>query len=101
MGRSSGTPTAEELKMRVDIGGCRLFFDVEGAKLRPDGPRMREVPTVLLLHGGPGLDHSMYKPLFGSLSDIAQIVYLDYRGNGRSDDRSTPEHWSLKQWADD
>jgi hypothetical protein len=39
--------------VRVDIGGCRLFFDVDGAKLRPDGPRMREGPTVLLLHGGP------------------------------------------------
>jgi len=40
--------------MRVNIGGVRLFFDVEGAKLRPDGPKMREVPTVVLLHGGPG-----------------------------------------------
>ena len=86
--------------MRVDIGGCRLFFDAEGAKLRPDGPRMREVPTLILLHGGPGFDHSTYKPLFGSLSDIVQVVYLDHRGQGRSD-RSTPEFWNLNQWADD
>jgi hypothetical protein len=50
--------------MRVDIGGCRLFFDVKGAKLRADGPRMREVPTVLLLHGGPGSDHSLFKPAY-------------------------------------
>jgi hypothetical protein len=34
--------------MRIDIGGMRMFFDVEGAKLRPDGPRMREVSTVVL-----------------------------------------------------
>jgi hypothetical protein len=50
--------------MRVDIGNCRLFFEVEGSKLRPDGPRMKELPTLLLLHGGPGFDHSSYKPAF-------------------------------------
>jgi hypothetical protein len=31
--------------MRVDIGDVRLFFDMEGAKLRPDGATMREVPA--------------------------------------------------------
>lgn len=41
--------------MRVQVGDGRLFFDVEGASLVPDGPRMRERPTLLLLHGGPGL----------------------------------------------
>ena len=87
--------------MRVNIADCRLFFDVEGAKLRPHGPRMREVPTLLLLHGGPGVfDHSSFKPAFSSLGDIAQIVYLDHRGQGRSD-RSTPEFWNLDQWAKD
>ena len=40
--------------MHVRVNGVRLFFDVEGAKLVPDGPAMREKPT-LLLHGGPGL----------------------------------------------
>ena len=28
----------------------RLFFDVEDAKLVPDGPVMQEKPTLLLLH---------------------------------------------------
>ena len=32
--------------MRVQVGGVRLFFDVDGAKLVPDGPWMRERPTV-------------------------------------------------------
>jgi pimeloyl-ACP methyl ester carboxylesterase len=41
--------------MHVRVNGVRLFFDVEGAKLVPDGPVMREKPTLLLLHGGPGL----------------------------------------------
>jgi proline-specific peptidase len=86
--------------MRAKIGDVHLFFDVEGAKLRPDGPAMREVPTVLLLHGGPGFDHSIFKPAFSPLADIAQIVYLDHRGNGRSD-RDVRERWNLDRWADD
>lgn len=86
--------------MHIQIGDVRLFFDVEGAKLVPDGPAMRERPTLLLLHGGPGFDHSSYKPAFSPLVDVAQLVYLDHRGNGRSD-RGTPEQWNLAQWADD
>ena len=38
--------------------GVRLFVDIEGAGLVPDGPGMREKPTLVLLHGGPGYDHS-------------------------------------------
>jgi len=86
--------------MHASIGDVRLFFDVEGAKLVPDGPAMRERPTLLLLHGGPGFDHSSYKPAFSPLAEVAQVVYLDHRGNGRSDagDRAK---WNLAQWADD
>ena len=86
--------------MYVGVNGTRLFFDVEGAKLVPDGPAMRERPTVVLLHGGPGFDHSTYRPSFGALADVAQLVYYDHRGQGRSD-KSDPSHWNLAQWADD
>jgi len=82
------------------VNGVRLFFDVEGASLVPDGPSMREKPTVVLLHGGPGLDHSIYKPSFSSLADIAQVIFLDHRGNGRSEP-GPQESWTLAQWGDD
>src|SRR5262249_45699127 len=86
--------------MHVSIGDARLFFDVEGAKLVPDGPVMRERPTLVLLHGGPGFDHSSYKPAFCARAGGAQVVYLDHRGNGRSD-RGDPAQWNLAQWGDD
>ena len=86
--------------MRVQVGDVRLFFDVDGAALRPDGPKMREVPTILMLHGGPGFDHSVFKPDLSGFTDIAQVVYLDHRGNGRSD-RDRPENWNLDRWGDD
>jgi pimeloyl-ACP methyl ester carboxylesterase len=86
--------------MHVRVNGVRLFFDVEGAKLVPDGPAMREKPTLLLLHGGPGFDHSIYKPAYSALADVAQVIYLDHRGNGRSED-GPREGWNLAQWGDD
>ena len=76
----------------------RLFFDVEGASLLPDGASMREKPMLLLLHGGPGFDHSIYKPAYSSLADCAQIIYLDHRGNGRVT-LGPKEAWTLAQWG--
>jgi pimeloyl-ACP methyl ester carboxylesterase len=86
--------------VHVSVNGVRLFFDVEGSKFVPDGPVMREKPTLLMLHGGPGSDHSIYRPAYSALSDIVQIIYLDHRGNGRSGDGSR-ESWNLAQWGDD
>jgi proline iminopeptidase len=86
--------------MRVEVNGVRLFFDVEGAKLVPDGPVMREKPTLILLHGGPSADHSAFKPAFSQFADICQVVYLDLRGNGRSDWEPS-DAWNLAQWGED
>jgi pimeloyl-ACP methyl ester carboxylesterase len=72
--------------MHVELNGTRLWFDVDGAALVADGPAMRERPTVVLLHGGPGsFDHSYFKPDFARLAETAQVIYLDLRGHGRSE----------------
>ena len=80
--------------------GVRLFVDIEGPAFVPDGPALREKPTLVLLHGGPGYDHSGFKPAFSRLADVAQIVYYDHRGHGRSDRRPASE-WTLDTFADD
>jgi pimeloyl-ACP methyl ester carboxylesterase len=86
--------------MRIQVDDIRMYFDVEGSKLRPHGKSMRQMPTLLLIHGGPGFDHSGFKPAFAEVAAVAQVVYLDLRGNGRSD--AGPEQkWSLEQWAQD
>lgn len=87
--------------MNVDVNGTRLWFDVDGAGLVPDGPAMRERPTVVLLHGGPGsFDHTYFKPEFSRLAEVAQVVYLDLPGHGRSQ-WGDPESWSFEACADD
>lgn len=68
--------------METLVNGTRLWFDVDGAGLVPDGDEMRERPTVVLVHGGPGsYDHSYFKPEFARLTELAQVVYLDLRSS--------------------
>jgi proline iminopeptidase len=87
--------------MHADVNGTRLWFDVDGPSLVPDGSEMRARPTVVLLHGGPGsFDHSYFKPEFERLAEAAQVVYLDLRGHGRSE-RGDPADWSFELCADD
>lgn len=86
--------------MYVQVNGARLFFDVDGESLTPDGKTMRQKPTVIMVHGGPGGDHTVSKPYFSQLTDIAQVIYYDHRGNGRSD-LCDENSWNLAQWGDD
>jgi proline iminopeptidase len=87
--------------VRIEVDGTRLFFDVIGPALEPDGAVMRERPTILVIHGGPGsYDHSYLRPAFDALADVAQLVYLDLREHGRSH-RSDPGTWTFEACADD
>ncbi|MCC6179683.1 MAG: alpha/beta fold hydrolase [Chloroflexi bacterium] len=86
--------------MRARVRGTELFFDVEGASLVPDGPRMVEKPVAFVLHGGPGGDHSGFKPAFSPLADKMQLVYIDHRGQGRSA-RGPKETYTLDNNVED
>ena len=87
--------------MRIEIQpGIRLFVDIEGLGLVPDGRSLREKATLVLIHGGPGFDHTAFRPFFSRLADLCQIVYFDLRGHGRSDPRPA-EEWVLDVFADD
>ena len=85
--------------MFVDVGSAHLFFDVVGESLNAATPDMAQRPTLILLHGGPGYDHSTLRPYFDRYSDTHQLIYLDHRGCGRSSGKK--ETWYLDQWAND
>jgi proline iminopeptidase len=40
---------------------------------------------IIVIHGGPGVDHSYLRPEFDRLADVATIVYYDQRGSGKSE----------------
>lgn len=86
--------------MRAKIRDTEIYFDVEGVGLVPDGSRMREKPVAFLVHGGPGADHTGFKPTFSPLSKKMQLVYFDHRGQGRSA-RGNKETYTLDNNVED
>lgn len=85
--------------MLIEINGAPIFFDTVGPKLSPEGAAMVERPSLVVMHGGPGFDHSLMRPYFDRFADTHQVIYVDHRGNGRSG--GAPETWTLAQWGDD
>jgi proline iminopeptidase len=71
--------------------GYTLFVEEVGAG---DG-----VPLIVL-HGGPGLDHTHLRPWLDPLGEERRVLYVDERGQGRSE-RVDPETLSLEVFARD
>ncbi len=61
--------------MYADVNGTKLYYEIEG-----------KGTPCMLLHGGLGADHSVYRPSMALLNDVLMMCYYDHRGNGRSAD---------------
>src|SRR3970282_2567419 len=68
----------------VDVGTTRLWIDEEG-----------EGEPLLLLAGGPGHSHLTFHPYFSALADAYRVIYVDYRGRGRSAPGAAPREGTL------
>ena len=62
--------------MRIRVNGVSLFFEVDGTKLVQQGRQLVPRPTVVALHGGPGVDHATIRPHLSGLANVAQVIYL-------------------------
>ena len=76
--------------MRVDLAD-RVGLHVE---------ELGEGQPLIVLHGGPGVDHTMFRPYLDPLAEDFRLLYLDERGQGRSD-RVDPRTLSLEVFAQD
>jgi proline iminopeptidase len=72
----------------VDIGDTRLFVEERGAGL-----------PLVVLHGGPGLDHTMFGTSLDALG--VRLLLVDQRAQGRSERSSDPSTWTIAQMAAD
>ena len=57
----------------IEVNDTRLWVEEEGAG-----------EPLLLLAGGPASSHLVFHPHFSALADRYRVIYLDYRGRGRS-----------------
>ena len=79
----------EQIERYVGIGDTRLYVVERG-----------EGFPVIVLHGGPGLDHHVWADYLDPLTDAYRLVLVDQRAQGRSD-RTDPDTWTLTQLAAD
>ena len=55
---------------------------------------------LIVLHGGPGMDHTMFRPYLDPLAEDFRVLYVDQRGQGRSE-RVDPAALTLEVFACD
>jgi pimeloyl-ACP methyl ester carboxylesterase len=76
--------------VRVPVGDVELYVHEKG-----------EGRALIALHGGPGLDGSVWFPGLDPLAaDGWRVLAPDHRANGRSD-AGDPSTWTVPQMADD
>ncbi len=86
--------------MKATLRGTEIYFDIAGMQLAPVGKDFIEQPVLFMLHGGPGGDHLGFKRHSLELQDVAQLVFIDHRGCGRSK-KSRQSDYSLKNNIED
>jgi proline iminopeptidase len=86
--------------MYAHVNGVNLFFDIDGGGVVPSELGVLDKPVIFVHHGGPGCDHTYFRPWLDQLTDIAQLVYVDHRGTGRSE-HAPLETYTIEQMADD
>jgi proline iminopeptidase len=56
------------------INGVRLYYKTNGSG-----------EPILIVHGGPGLDHSYFLPQMEPLGRTSRLIFFDQRAHGKSD----------------
>jgi proline iminopeptidase len=86
--------------MKAALRNTEIYFDIAGMQLAPAGDDFIERPVLFLLHGGPGGDHLGFKRHSLELQDVAQLVFIDHRGCGRSK-KTKQSEYSLENNIED
>lgn len=79
---------AEEGRL-IDIGDTNLYVVERGTGY-----------PIIIIHGGPGLDHHIFGDYLDALTNEYQLILIDQRANGRSG-RPPEKTWTLEQHAKD
>lgn len=78
----------------VEVADTKIFVDERGEP---------SAFPVLVFHGGPGLDHTMFADYLDPLTEDGRyrLVLVDERASGRSDRDAPKQTWTLERMAQD
>jgi proline iminopeptidase len=74
----------------LSLEDARIFYEVRGSG-----------DPILVVHGGPGLDHRYLRPGLDVLATRNTLIYYDQRGTGRSTTEVGPETITLEAFVED
>jgi len=74
----------------VDANGVLIYF-VEFGKGAP----------LVVLHGGPGADHTYFLPWLLPLARTHRLIFIDERGSGQSERLEDASKYTIENMADD
>ena len=78
------------MERMISAPGARIYCKVIGSG-----------PPLLLLHGGPGADHTDFLPFLRPLSRTRTLILIDERGSGRSERLTDPKKYTLEAMVED
>ncbi len=58
-------------------------------------------PPLVVLHGGPGADHTYFLPWLLPLARTHRLIFIDERGSGRSERLQDVTQYTIENMADD
>lgn len=74
----------------LSLDDARIYYEIVGTG-----------DPIIVVHAGPGLDHSYLQPGLNVLARSNTLVYYDQRGVGRSTAELTPEAINLAAFVED
>lgn len=74
----------------LQVDGGKIFFEVVGSGA-----------PIIVVHGGPGLDHRYLRPGLDILAADHTLIYYDQRGTGQSDVIVDSTHITLARFVED
>ena len=84
------TYPAPESSGFVDVPGGRIWY-------RSNGDRHRDRVPLLIVHGGPGMQHDYLLPLT-ELAEERRVILYDQLDCGRSDRPGDPANWTFERY---
>ena len=76
----------------VTVTGGRVWYRMVGAE-------KKGIPLIVL-HGGPGLNHGYLQPL-EALGAERPVIFYDQLGGGNSDKPDDPRLWTMERFVDE
>ncbi len=74
----------------TQINGTQLFYKIIG-----------KGTPIVILHGGPGLDHSYLLPQMAELAKTHKLIFFDQRASGKSSVDSDTNSTTMKNLVED